>query len=89
MTTKLTISFEFLQRRHFFNENKLSENRVELPENTNRYVFSANYKVGRNQNLSFTYGKNFDNTVSKGGNLIAALNFLIGFGSVRPVGGNQ
>ena len=89
MTTKLTMSFEWLQRKRLFNEDRLTNNKVKLPENTNRYVFTANYKVGKNQNLSFTYGKNFDSTTIKEGNLIAALNFLIGFGSARPLIGGS
>jgi hypothetical protein len=84
VTSKFTLSFEILKRTRYFNEKKLTDNNINHPENTDRYVFSANYKVGKNQNLSFTYGKNFDNTQIREGNLIAALNFLIGFGSYRP-----
>jgi hypothetical protein len=85
VTTKLTLSFEILKRNRVVNKNKFKTNGIDIPENTDRYVFSANYKVGKNQNLSFTYGKNFDDTIVKDGNLITALNFLIGFGSMRPV----
>ncbi len=86
VTSKLTLSFEILQRRKFFNEEKLTKNNVHLNKKTDRYVFSANYKVGKNQNLSFSYGKDFDDKITKQGNLVAALNFLIGFGSARPFG---
>ena len=85
VTTKLTLSFEILKRNRMVNKSKFKANGIDIPDNTDRYVFSANYKVGKNQNLSFTYGKNFEDTVIKEGNLITALNFLIGFGSVRPV----
>lgn len=85
VTSKFTLSFEILQRRRIFNKSKLNDNSIKLRESTDRYVFSANYKVGKNQNLAFTYGKNFDNTMVKEGNLLAALNFLIGFGSIRPL----
>jgi hypothetical protein len=52
-----------------------------------RYALTADYRIGNNQALSFNIGRDFDGTVNKGGNLIAALNFLIGFGSTRPVSG--
>jgi hypothetical protein len=50
-----------------------------------RYAFSADYQVGANQVLSFNIGRDFDGTINKSGNMIAALNFLIGFGNNRPV----
>lgn len=50
-----------------------------------RYTFTADYQIGKNQLISFVYGKDFDGTVNKGGNLLAALNFIIGFGNSRPV----
>jgi hypothetical protein len=87
VTSKLTLSFEWLERRRLFDEDKFESNNIHMSKKTNRYVFSANYKVGKNQNLSFTYGKDFDNNITQGGNLVAALNFLLGFGSTRPFGG--
>ena len=53
-------------------------------DGTSRASFSLDYQVGENQVLDFTFGKNFDGTVEKGGNLIAIFNFLIGFGGKRP-----
>jgi hypothetical protein len=48
-----------------------------------RLVFNAEYAIWQNQKLTFSFGRNFDGTISKGGNLIAALTFLAGFGNKR------
>ena len=82
-TDKLTLSAEYINRLPFYNDNNYTSNHVSTPSRTDKYDFSLNYKVGKNQNLSFTYGKNFDNTVVKSGNLIAAVNYMIGLGSAR------
>ncbi len=50
-----------------------------------RFVMNAEYALWKNQKLSFAFGRNFDGTISKGGNLIAALNFVAGLGSTRKV----
>ncbi|PWK24412.1 hypothetical protein LV89_02925 [Arcicella aurantiaca] len=52
-------------------------------KHTNRYVFNAEYQVSENQLLTISLGKNFDGTNIKDGNLIAALNFIAGFGAKR------
>lgn len=48
-----------------------------------RIVFNADYKILQNQKLTFSIGRNFDGTITKAGNLIAALTFLKGFGNKR------
>ncbi|MDR0793610.1 MAG: hypothetical protein LBE82_09910 [Chitinophagaceae bacterium] len=48
-----------------------------------RLVFNADYAIWQNQKLTFSFGKNFDGTITKSGNLIAALTFLTGFGNKR------
>lgn len=48
-----------------------------------RIVFNADYKILANQKLTFSIGRNFDGTLTKAGNLIAALTFLKGFGNKR------
>lgn len=48
-----------------------------------RLVFNADYKILANQKLTFSIGRNFDGTLTKDGNLIAALTFLKGFGNKR------
>ncbi len=51
-----------------------------------RFVVNAEYAIWKNQKLTFAFGRNFDGTISKGGNLIAALNFIAGLGSTRKTG---
>jgi len=48
-----------------------------------RLVFNADYAIWPNQKLTFSFGRNFDGTTSKDGNLIAALTLLTGFGNKR------
>ncbi len=48
-----------------------------------RLVFNADYAIYKNQKLTFSFGRNFDGTVTKDGNLIAALGFVKGFGNKR------
>lgn len=86
-TDKLTLSFEYIRRLPIYNRDKFEKNIISQQSNSSKYTVSLNYKVGKNQNLSFVYGKNFDNTYLKQGNLIAALNLMLGFGSNRPLGG--
>jgi hypothetical protein len=49
-----------------------------------RYALTTDYRIGTNQVISFNIGRDFDGTVTKGGNLLAAINFLVGFGNNRP-----
>lgn len=48
-----------------------------------RLVLNADYAIFQNQKLTFSFGRNFDQTITKSGNLIAALTFLTGFGNKR------
>lgn len=50
-----------------------------------KYLIELGYNVGENKLLLFSFGKEFDGTPYKTGNVIAALNLLLGFGSARPV----
>lgn len=50
-----------------------------------RLVANAQYAVSTNNLLTFSFGKNFDGTLTKDGNLIAALNLLIGLGDKRKL----
>lgn len=50
-----------------------------------RLVFNTEYDIGKNKKLTFAFGRNFDGAISKGGNLIAALNFITSFGSARRI----
>jgi hypothetical protein len=51
-----------------------------------RLVFSAEYDLGFNQKLTFNFGRDYNGVISKDGNLIAALNFIAGFGNKRKIG---
>ena len=82
---RFTLSFEYINRIPFYSNSNYAINSVSGPSRTDKYDVSLNYKVGKNQNISFTYGKNFDNIVTQSGNLITALNYVIGFGSSRGV----
>jgi hypothetical protein len=48
-----------------------------------RLVFNTEYDVGFNQKLTLSLGRNFDGTITKDGNIIAAINFIKGFGSSK------
>ncbi len=48
-----------------------------------RLIVNADYAIWQNQKLTFSFGRNFDGTITKDGNLIAALTFLTGFGNKR------
>lgn len=50
-----------------------------------RLVFNTEYDVGFNQKLTLAIGRNFDGAISKSGNIIAALNFIKGFGSTKKL----
>lgn len=53
---------------------------------SSRYTINVEYDIGLNQKLTFGIGKNFDGTIKKGDNLIAVLNFIVGFGSSKKIG---
>ena len=48
-----------------------------------RLTFNAEYSVGVNQKITFAFGRDFNGTITKSGNLIAAINFIRGFGSTK------
>lgn len=50
-----------------------------------RLVFNTDYAIYKNQKLTFSFGRNFDGTTTKDGNLIAALSFVKGFGNSRTI----
>ena len=50
-----------------------------------RYTINTDYKVGKNQLISFVFGRDFDGTINKSGNLLAALNFIMGFGNSKSI----
>ncbi|WP_316738411.1 hypothetical protein [Pedobacter aquatilis] len=48
-----------------------------------RLAINADYEIAANQKLIFTFGRNYDGTVTKDGNLIAALTVVFGLGTAR------
>jgi len=47
---------------------------------------NTSYDLGDNKIITFNLGRDFDGTVTKDGNLVAALNLVLGLGSVRNIG---
>ena len=50
-----------------------------------RLVMNAEYDLGSNRKLTFAFGRDFDGTISKGGNLVAMINLIAGFGGDRKI----
>ena len=46
-------------------------------------MFNIDYAILKNQKLTFSFGKNYDGTTTKDGNLIATLGMVFGFGNKR------
>lgn len=52
-------------------------------ESSWKYVLNFEYEVAKNQRLTFSFGRNFEGEYEKKGNLIVALNLLIGLGKIK------
>lgn len=50
-----------------------------------KWILNFEYKIGENSKLTYSFGRDFDNSFNQGGNLISALNFFKGFGSERKL----
>lgn len=50
-------------------------------ESSWRFTLNTSYDVSKNQKLTFIFGRDFDGTITKNGNVIAALSYVRGFGS--------
>ena len=77
--SRFSLSVEGI-RRTIIEEAKDVEDSI---SNSTRWAFTLDYKVAKNKTLSFTVGRNFDGTPS--GNVIAAANLVLGFGSTRRI----
>lgn len=53
---------------------------------TYRFTFNVGYEVYKNMKLTFMFGRDFDGTTTRDGNVISALQLLAGFGSKKKVG---
>lgn len=69
---KFTFSGEVISRK-LFNTPSVGKDFV------TKYLFSTELQIGKNQRLSFTYGRDFENRITKDGNVIGLLNFVTGF----------
>lgn len=52
-------------------------------ESSWKYVLNFEYEVAKNQRLTFSFGRNFEGDYEKKGNLIVALNLLVGLGKFK------
>lgn len=48
-----------------------------------KMIINADYSILKNQKLTFSFGRDFDGTIHKDGNLIAALTLIAGFGNKK------
>lgn len=55
-----------------------------LPSNW-RLAINAEYKIKPNMSLNFSYGRDFDGTVTRDGNVIALLSMFTSFGNSKPL----
>jgi hypothetical protein len=70
---RLTVSAEAIGRKVF---------KSAVVKDSWKYMFNATYEVDKkNKLLQFSFGRDFDGVYNKDGNILAALNFIIGFGS--------
>jgi len=69
---KFSFSGEFISRK-LFNTPSTGKDFVI------KYLLSVDLQLGKNQRLSFTYGRDFENRITKDGNVIGLLNFVTGF----------
>lgn len=66
---KFTAAFEYLIREYS----------KEDVQDGNRFTLNFDYDIGANQQIGFMLGKDFDGSLTKSGNVIAAINLLLGF----------
>jgi hypothetical protein len=72
--SKFTLSAELVYR-----------NNIDIEDQKYKYLINLDYKIGDNQKLNLSFGKDFNGVFTKDGNVISALNFLMGFGNKRKV----
>ena len=57
-------------------------------ESSWRLMVNAEYEIGINQKVTFSFGRNFDGGTYKGGNIVGAINLLFGLGG-QKIGGTN
>lgn len=70
-----TISGELIYRHYQDVDNVKAKYKASL---------NVSYELAKNKLLTFTFGRDFEGNTETGGNVIAALNLALGFGSLRP-----
>ncbi len=48
-------------------------------------MFNVSYAFVANKDITFSFGRNFGGTTTTNGNLVAALNLLLGFGGQKKL----
>jgi hypothetical protein len=74
---KFSVSGEVIYRTYI---QKLNDEEGKI-----RYTLNLAYELFPNKILTFNIGKDFDKNAETGGNIIAALNFILGFGSLKSL----
>lgn len=54
-------------------------------ENSERWTLNLGYKLGKNSSLNAVFGKDFDETNIREGNVLAGINFFKGLGNTRAI----
>jgi hypothetical protein len=48
-------------------------------------VLNASYNLGDNKLISLNFGRDFNGALESGGNLIAGINLILGFGGAKTI----
>ena len=84
LSEKFYVSFEAIVRNPIIANKKIyDDNHISYQKKTERWTLAFNYNVASNQNVCFTFGKNFTNMYDTKNTLIAYLTYIIGIGSKR------
>lgn len=60
-------------------------NRAKDIPNTHRLALNMEYKLAQNISLNFSYGRDFDGTITRDGNVIALLSLFTSFGNAKRI----
>ena len=50
-----------------------------------KFMCNTSYDLGDNKIITFNFGRDFNDAVTKDGTLVAALNLALGFGNIRQI----
>lgn len=80
LTAKYSISAEAILR---------SSNRPNDIPNSQRLALNMEYKLTPNASINFSYGRDFDGTITRNGNVIALLSLFTSFGNAKRIDNNN